>query len=221
MKTTLDPNLPPSQATRSSAGVQLLCWVIVAVLLWSLRALAGQTQQIELTLKGQSLEYLGWVSQVAVAGHHAYVGGDSGLHLFDISDSANPRLVGSYGTGDLARGVAVVGNLAYVGCFSDGGFQVIDIADPANPRKVGGCATDQGTSKVVVSGNYAYVSGTNVLQIIDISDPANPRLAAQCQSARGAADVSGNLAYLSQVVDVSNPGDPRPARELPARGSRR
>jgi hypothetical protein len=176
---------------------------------WSV--VAQQSAGIELTLKGQWLEALGWVSQIAVSGNHAYVGGD-GLHVIDISDPARPQRVGSYGVSDLARGVAVLGNHAYVG-FWEGGLHVIDIGDPANPQRVGSCPTDRGTSQVVVSGNYAFVSGTNALQIIDISEPANPRQVSRYKRAAGVA-VVGNYAYVAaegaglHVFDVRNPADP-------------
>ncbi len=60
----------------------------------------------------------------------------SGLQVIDISDPANPTLVGTYDTPGYARGVAVSGDHAFV-ADGDSGLQVIDISDPANPTLVG------------------------------------------------------------------------------------
>jgi hypothetical protein len=154
---------------------------------------------------------------VAVAGNYVYVAaGTTGLEIFDISDPANPVMVGRCDTLGEAKGVALSGNYAYVADYYDG-LQIIDISNPANPVAVGHYDTEGEAEGVALSGNYAYVAdGSSGLQIIDISNPANPVAVGHYDTSKHAEDValSGNYAYVSlnsnglQIIDISNPANP-------------
>jgi len=129
-------------------------------------------------------DYLHWVgsvdtwqaSGVAVSGTHAYVAaGDYGLQVIDITNPANPQIVGSVHTPGLAGGVAVSGSYAYVA--DRYSLQVIDITNPAIPQIVGSAGTPGQAGGVTVSGTHAYVTANDYgLQVIDITNPASPQI---------------------------------------------
>tara|TARA_R110002111_G_scaffold256979_3_gene324753 strand:- start:89044 stop:104352 length:15309 start_codon:yes stop_codon:yes gene_type:complete len=163
----------------------------------------------------------GIAQAIDVVGNLAYLAvGEAGLQILDISNPANPTYVGSIATPARARGVQVIGNLAYVADDSGngGGLQIIDVTNPAAPAILGsfGVATPGGLAGgVKVIGNLAYVTdGTNGLQIVDISNSASPVQIHNVATPGGAAiglDVVGNYAYVAnreggfQIIDISTP----------------
>ncbi len=74
---------------------------------------------------------------VAVADRYAYVAAcETGVHIVDVSDLANPRTVKVYDTPGCATDVVVEGEYAYI---ADGwaGLRVLFIANPLSPLEVG------------------------------------------------------------------------------------
>jgi hypothetical protein len=125
-------------------------------------------------------------------------------------------LVGQWGEGGDAYGVALAGHYAYVADYT-GSLHVVDITDPTMPVSVGGCATAGYAFRVAVSGDYAYVAEfEDGLEIIDVSDPTSPTRVAVFDTggvAYGVA-VGGDYAYVAdsynglEVIDISNPAFP-------------
>jgi hypothetical protein len=124
---------------------------------------------------------------IAFAGRYACVAAaNAGLLVLNLTDPANPSLVGSY-TEHLAEGVVVSGDYAYLavsprqhnfdsqpGDYSGSGVEVIDISDPARPRRVGGNSADGGvmnTSSMVVAGDRVYFAGGPNLTILELCEP--------------------------------------------------
>lgn len=163
----------------------------------------------------------GIAQAIDVVGNLAYLAvGEAGLQILDISDPTNPTFVGSIATPARARGVQVIGNLAYVADDSGngGGLQIVDVSTPSTPVLVGsfGVATPGGLAGgVQVIGNIAYVTdGNNGLQIVDVSIPTSPTQIHNVATPGGAAiglDVVGNFAYVAnregglQIIDISTP----------------
>ena len=165
----------------------------------------------------------GTVVDVAVHGQHAFiVEGDEfpgptsagqGLRVIDISNPALHKEVGSLFTPGEARGIVVLGDLAFV---ADGteGLRIIDISNPVSPKEVG----SRNTPGSAVEGNHAYVAdGEDGFRIIDISNPASPRNTGSLKSLRSTEGVhlQGELAFVNdsaglRVVDVSDPPSPKP-----------
>jgi len=118
-------------------------------------------------------------------------------------------------TGQIAWGVAVSGNYAYVAANS---FQVINISNPASPTlTLGGLAPINQAVGIVVDGNYAYVAEyTQGLRVINIINPVSPTLAGTCDTSGVAygVTVSGSYAYVAdgesglQVINISTPTNP-------------
>jgi hypothetical protein len=159
----------------------------------------------------------GYANNVDVAGDFAYVAaGSAGLHVVDITDRRNPRIVGSLDTPGVGIDVRVVGSLAYL---ADGtsGLSVINVSNPTAPSLVGRVDTPGDAQDLVVRDGVVYVAdGPEGLAIIDARSPAAPVILAQIDTpgvARG-VDVTGTLAVLAdgpvtiRTIDVSSPTAP-------------
>lgn len=154
---------------------------------------------------------------VTVSGKHAYLaGGFHGFFVVDISNPANPIVVGHAYDGGTAYGVAVSGNYAFLANDSDG-LRIYDVSNPAAPKSIA-CTNDLGRGRnVAVIGNTAYLAN-GALFIYNISDPTSPKkLGFVVPGPTGNAydvAVKGNFAYLSsytdglRICDISNPTNP-------------
>jgi len=150
-----------------------------------------------------------------VTNKDTYYSDSSYLNIIDISDPTSPTQVGSYYKGGANfRGVAVMGNHAYVVDRSSG-FGIIDISNPVAPTEVGFYKT-AGAQGVTVLGNYMYVTSRD-LKIIDISDPAFPtNMGSYPMSSFNVSGVTifGSYAYVAaggsglRIIDISNPNSP-------------
>ena len=212
-----------------------------AGILFFIASLLGysNTHALEITLAGQyDTNDFSRYTRVALAGNYAYVAaGVGGVHVFNVSQPANPVRVGSFATGGETWDIALSGNYAFVAS-DNKGLQVLNISNPASPQFVGGYTNIfSRVIRVTVSGNYAYavMSGGQIyghglaMQIFDISNPAQPipkGFQANPESASGyfaggAVVVKGNNVYFGwgRVVeqegyhttgnmDVFNVGDP-------------
>jgi hypothetical protein len=139
----------------------------------------------------------GCPNAIALSGAHVYVGvawldtptpgglgRDRGaLQIVDVSDPANPRMVGVHSTEGWITGVALSGHHVFVtehrreseSGSGLGHLLIIDVADPANPRHVATWETSGPADAVTVSGNTAWVAqGGEGLEVLDISNPARP-----------------------------------------------
>jgi hypothetical protein len=158
---------------------------------------------------------------VVVQDRYAYVGsGGSVLAILDVSDPANPSIVGTSTT--LREGappwvapsdVMVVGKHAFV---TDGDLYVLDISNPVAPVQVSLYTTPASAEGVCIVGHYAYVADSYSLQVVDISNPAHPIGVGALELSGGYAHsifVAGNYAYIAyqadlRVIDISDPAAP-------------
>jgi hypothetical protein len=164
--------------------------------------------------QNQNVELIGFtggaILDVFVKDNYAYCASGSGLLIFNVSNPSNPQLVGKLLMPNLALGVYVSGNYAYVAVGNSwgGSLRVIDVSNPSNPREVGSFVTSPRYPwGVYVSGNYAYVAvdhayssyGDAGLRVIDVSNPSNPREVGFFETPGWAAGVyvSGNYAYVA------------------------
>ena len=98
---------------------------------------------------------------------HAYVAAlEGGLHVFDITGPAVPRLVGSYATQGNATGVALSDERAYL-LDSGIGVAVLDVSEPNNPKLQDVYENDALPIDATVSGNHLYLLDSNSVQVID------------------------------------------------------
>ena len=162
----------------------------------------------------------GSTSAIAVQGDYAYIGVGPRLVVLDISNPANPTMVGRTEVlPDVMIGVAVAGNYAYVADY-DAGLRIINVSDPAAPTEAGFYDTPGSARGVAVAGNYAYIAdGGGGLRIINVSNPVAPTEAGFYDTPGSAWDVAmaGNYAYVAdydaglRIINVSNPAAPTEA----------
>lgn len=162
---------------------------------------------------GQGVNY-GGERRVYIRDNIAYVADwFSGIHLYDISTPARPRLLSSFHTDGSSKGIIVRGDYAYVGD-DDHGLQIINIKDPRKPRRAAQLATPGLAYIPVLDGNRLYLAGhRGGFQIIDVSNPEQPRLLGDfdTQGKTWAIRVRNNIAYIADddsglmMFDVSNP----------------
>lgn len=175
-------------------------------------------------------------SGIRVQGQYVYLLSSTGtastnlLQIFDVSNPADPSLVGSLEVPLYGFGLWVSGQYAYVASFVDTSspstLDVIDVSNPASPKVVG--STTTGTAGVNVAdvkvvGNYAYMAGQSGAQsevlVFDVSNPASPFLVSSLPATHSpqGLDVEGSYWYQSiydgnalDIYDVSSPSSPVP-----------
>jgi hypothetical protein len=115
----------------------------------------------------------GIVTDLYVAGNHAYVGSaENTLYIVDISDPANMRLAAQVTTEGPALDVKVAGNLAVVGGAS--GITVIDISDPSSPQILSQVPVAAHNLFLYKDRAYIAHTGRPGASVLDLSDPSLP-----------------------------------------------
>jgi hypothetical protein len=165
---------------------------------------------------------------VSVVGSTAYVADGSGLSVVDVSDPANPGVLGFVSLGG-GMHVAASSGFAYVSHTVGGWdfpyssvFHVINVSDPTMPTTVGSLGSVGNVQGVAVSGDVAYLtfayfdlwsfSIRGYLLVVDVSDPVSPTVLGwiwmgPCYDIA----VSDGVAYLAvggvePVYDIAHPG---------------
>jgi LVIVD repeat/Abnormal spindle-like microcephaly-assoc'd, ASPM-SPD-2-Hydin len=111
---------------------------------------------------------------VVARGNTVFVADSAGgLVTVDVTDPANPTVLGQVVTGGQATGVDVDGNFAYVASGS-AGLVVVDVSDLANPKIVGSASMRGSAVRVAYSDGRVAVAAWNDARIYDVSNPASP-----------------------------------------------
>jgi parallel beta-helix repeat protein len=160
----------------------------------------------------------GPISAVAAEGDIAYIAVGSRLLVYDLSNPASPREIGSTAAfGDLVSALLVSGTRLYVTA-GTAGLYVLDVTDPAAPRVIGRWDSPGSAENIAVAGTTAYLAdGPFGLQIVDLSDPSAPTPRGTAFDMRFAFDVvvQGQYAFAAGagagllVADVADPARPR------------
>ncbi len=125
-------------------------------------------------------------------------GGRGILHVIDVHDPANPRLLSTYSTwargmfndlappprrGGIGHTATCIQQCHYAWLAgSPAGIEIVDLRDPAHPRFAGRFRSREtagfiGTHDVQVDGSgLAWVAGGNGTAAYDVTDPVHPRL---------------------------------------------
>jgi len=154
------------------------------------------------------------VWSVALAQGHAYVFGDEGGEVLDLSDPGRPTPIARVVEVRNARDAALAGEYLYVA--SRDALNVLDVGEPTRPRTIAVTQLMQATS-LAISEGYAYVGSLAGLHILDISEPSAPSRIGDYEFIRGSWGVaaSGRFAYVVDylrgvlILDVSDPSQPR------------
>ena len=166
---------------------------------------------------GQGVNF-GGERRLFIDGNIAYVTDwFSGLHLYDISTPARPRLLSSFHTPGSAKGVVVRDGYAFV-ADDDHGLSVVDVRDPTRPVSIATLATNGLAYTPKLVGNLLYLaSHRGGFQIIDISNVASPKIIADIDTPgkSWSLEVAGNTLLVADdtsgllVFDVTDPAQPK------------
>lgn len=164
-----------------------------------------------------SLETEGSPRRVALRAPYAFVAGDFGFEVVDLSDPAAPTTVASLNLPGRESDIALAGSCAYI-AMGTSGFAVIDVSDPESPIPLGSVDTPGNVYEVAAAGAYAVVATqTRNLLVISAVDPSHPVIVGSVELPGIVldVDVEGNLAYVADewpnglaIVDISNPAAP-------------
>jgi hypothetical protein len=156
---------------------------------------------------------------LAVEGQHAYlIQGNAEtpkrLHVVDLTDPSQPRIVGSTPVTTYAMRLAMSGHFIYV--LDEPNFRVFDVSNPAEPHDVGSCELGKGLWDLAIQGRYAYVTDVESVRVIDLENPAAPKQVGRCEveTAQGIA-VAGQYAHVAcdieglHILDISDPQSPQ------------
>lgn len=141
----------------------------------------------------------------------------NGLHVFDVSDPANPALSGPAIPSGSGTGLAVSGSGLYIA--ADRGVTVWSLAAPTAPTQVGAYGSQAGIYAVGSAARLpliciaAYRRG---LVLLDASDRRAPREIGSCALSAPALGVAmeGDIAVLAcgeagaAIVDIADPTRP-------------
>ncbi len=166
----------------------------------------------------------GMAVDVEIHGDIAYVidtadNNPGGLLIINISNPANPIILGSYYQTGLPRKVSVVGEIAYL-ANSMVGLEVLNISELTNPIKIDQYTGSGEAYDVEVDGEIAYLADwSRGLVILNVSNPSNVReirtflMPGACIH----VSVANSLAYVVdhhtdysglRVINVSDPSHP-------------
>ncbi|MDL1893279.1 hypothetical protein FBQ87_10380 [Sphingobacteriales bacterium CHB3] len=117
------------------------------------------------------LTFLGrwpWGPCVAVAakGNYAYISNGPMFQVLDVSNPAEPRIVGEYET--WVNDIFIRDSVAFI---AGNSFVILNVSDPANPRLISEVQYNAGVRRVMVEGDFAYLlTGNGSFRVVDISN---------------------------------------------------
>mmetsp|Transcript_118717 Transcript_118717/g.296012 ORF Transcript_118717/g.296012 Transcript_118717/m.296012 type:complete len:362 (-) Transcript_118717:82-1167(-) len=161
---------------------------------------------------------------VALNGDLMYIAGGHGLAVFDLSDPALPKRLGSvidtgvirankthtqhhHESARLAAELVLVDNELFVA--GNKGLAVFDVSDAAAPKPVAtldtGALSHEGDSALAVCGKLLYVAGGKGLAVIDISDPTSLKPACDVIDTKALSYDGGAAIALASEADCAVP----------------
>lgn len=153
-----------------------------------------------------------------IVGHTLYVADwFSGIHLYDITQPQQPRLLSSYHTPGSPKGIVVRDGIAYV-ADDDQGLHLVDVSNPQRPAHITTIATNGLAYTPVIHNETLYLaSHRGGFQIFDISAPRAPRLLSDTDTPGKAWSlaVAGDIVYIADsesgvlVYDASDLAQPK------------
>lgn len=141
----------------------------------------------------------------------------SGIHLYDITEPHQPRLLSSLKTAGSPKGIVVRDDYAYV-ADDDHGLLIVDVSDPNQPKPVSTLQTAGLAYIPQLQGNRLYLaSHRGGFQIIDISNASAPVLLSSTNTAGKAwgIQVRGELTFIADdetgllIFDTRDPTTPK------------
>ena len=98
-----------------------------------------------------------WSNSLIVREDHAYVLGDHGLFILDITDPTSPQTVGVWNPGGWNFRMSEDGDLLYI-AKEGGGMKVVDVSDPTNPSLISTFSTIDYCADVAPRDSLVYIA---------------------------------------------------------------
>jgi hypothetical protein len=115
------------------------------------------------------------IRNVGVSGSHVVLSDGRTVQLLDVSNPANPSLVGTYNPPAFAFSLAVNSTAAYLAC-GNAGLVIVNLV-PGAVSLLGTFSPSSLVTSVSVSGNTAYLASPGSgWWVVDVSNPAPPAL---------------------------------------------
>ncbi|MGB9880092.1 MAG: LVIVD repeat-containing protein, partial [Anaerolineae bacterium] len=171
--------------------VHLILTIALLALLLTPAASAQAPTRIVAQLGGASYA-------IAVTDELICAGLGPNLMLFSTAASGLAPL-GSLYLGDIVRGIAVVGDHAYVAATS-AGLRIVSLANPAAPLEIGARDKLGAAQSVAITNGYAYVGDAEGnVHVLDIHDPTQPALVGSVPTLGEALDIEivNSYAYVA------------------------
>lgn len=147
----------------------LRCYIALILLIGATNTFAQTC--FNTTLVGEARSGGFW--DFAVAGDYAYVGSNSFIDIFRISDISMPVRVNSLSIFFSVQSLTISGRYLFVGGTS---LQVFDLEDPINLKPLGVYTLSSVALKIRIYGTKAFICQQTRLTILDFSDPNNLQL---------------------------------------------
>lgn len=100
--------------------------------------------------------------------------GIGGLVTVDISEPAQPKILGKVTTGGQARAVALNGSTAYIAAGSEG-LIVVDVSNLAQPKILSKTSVPGTAMRLDYSEGRVFIAAWNDARVYDVSTPAQPK----------------------------------------------
>ena len=146
-----------------------------------------------------------------------------GLAIYDVTDPARPRQVGTYPTDTSAFAVRVAGTHASV--MTSAGTLTLDVSDPTHPQLLGSASTvhnaienedgeepEVGSAVVAIVGDRAYISRDDGVVAIEMHGLTLP---SPMIARRMGADPISTEAWLPHKAATQEPGIKPRTRAVP------
>lgn len=125
---------------------------------------------------------VGWqIETVFPSEDKLYIGGSSGMYIYDISDEDDPNGLGEFNHPRRCDPVVVEGNTAYVTLRSSGScggneneLDIVDVSNPRSPRQVGKALLQEPYGLAVRDGLVLVCDGRNGVVTIDANNRSAP-----------------------------------------------
>jgi hypothetical protein len=168
------------------------------------------------------LPSLGHVRQIRVRNGIAYVTSrEDGFFLIDVHRRDRPVLLSHYDTIELATGLALSSQVAFIAC-RQCGVELIDISDPKHARHLSTVRVGEAQSVAARDGYlYAGVWATRELVVCDVRNPRRPVRAgrADLDGFGDGVALRGSLCFVATGHHSRVSGGGRPAEGQPAYGT--
>jgi len=171
------------------------------------------TLSMNIALKGIYDKNLRWPTEFIKHGDYLYVGEESGVKIFNISDPNTIAFESLY-TG-AKWSLKFADTTAFI--THDEELHIVDLSSPDSPQLMEVYDVGDVIAGLATDSNYVYLTTvySRNFQIIDFSNPSNPLLkgSLNINFLGEIYDVKGDYAYLSgsdslQIIDISDPTDP-------------